>query len=103
MFIIVIINKVTIYIETRLFISNFNCEHFLVEYILKQNQQKFRGFKKKISWIFKIFKIEFCEWQIFENSIIHKPSLGSREFSQKLCYWIQTDKQTDNQIGKVYI
>ena len=37
----------------------------------------------KNSWIFKIFKIEFCYRQNFENSIVHKPSLGSCEVPQK--------------------
>ena len=41
--------------------------------------------------------------QIFKNSIIHKPSLGSLEVPQKIgpdrfsrfdVYWIQTDKQS---------
>ena len=48
--------------------------------------------------------------QLFENSIIHKPSLGSHEVSQKFwpdwfsgfdVYWIQ--RKTDRQANKVYI
>ena len=33
---------------------------------------------EKKSWIFKIFKYRILFEQIFENSIIHKPSLGLR-------------------------
>ena len=53
--------------------------------------------------------------QIFENSIIPKPSMGSREVPQKI--WVrsvqpfwrlldtkgQTDKQTDRQAKYIYI
>jgi len=46
--------------------------------------------------------------QIFENSIIHKPSLGLGEVPQK--NWVlsvvgykQTDRQTNRQTSKVYI
>ena len=77
----------------------FNCEHFLFVHIIKQKQAKnvvdFKTFSK----------IEFCWRQIFENSIIHKPSLGPREVPHKiwarsvLPFWrlLETNKQTDKQ------
>ena len=76
------------YKDTRLLgsfapISHFHCEHFLFVYIGKK---KFRGFSK-------FSKIEFLWRQIFENSIIHKPSLGSRDVPQ-------TNKQTNRQTDK---
>ena len=57
---------------------------------------KFRGFSK-------LSKIEFCYEQIFENSIIHKPSVWSQKFgpdrfSHFDFYWIQTNKQTSKVI-----
>ena len=66
-----------------------------------------RGFSRKISWIFKIFKnlmtIEFWWRQIFEILIFHKPSLGSLDVPQKIWarsvqpFWrlLDTNKQTD--------
>ena len=56
----------------------------------------------------KLSKIKFCMKQIFENSIIHKPSPGLREIPQKFgpdrfsrfdVSWIKTSNQT----RKVYI
>ena len=66
-------------------------------------------------------KIEFCSWQIFKKSIMHKSSVGSREvppknvepdrFSCFVVYWIQTyrhpnkqtNKQTPRQAKYIYI
>ena len=87
-------------------IFNFNCQH------CKTKQKEVRGFQQKISWIFKIFKnlmkIEFWWRQIFENLIIHKPSLGSREIPQKIWtrsvqpFWrlLDTNRQTNRQTDK---
>jgi len=53
-------------------------------YIVKQKQIKdFAEFIKKISMIFKMFKKRSLMEAIFENLIIHKPSLGSREVPHK--------------------
>ena len=69
--------------------------------IVKQKQEKFRGCYKKNRVFSKCSKIEIWEKQIFGNSIICKPSLGSREVPQKFwrarfssfeVYWIQTDR-----------
>ncbi len=82
---------------------------FFFVYIVKQN--------KNNSWIFKILKnlmkIEFWWRQIFKISIIHNPSLWSRDVPQKI--WTrsgsavltfighkQTDKQTDRQAKFIY-
>ena len=62
-------------------IFHFHCEHVLFVYIVKQ---KFRGFIKKFSWFLKFSKIKFWWRQIFENSIIRKPSLGLREVPLKM-------------------
>ena len=71
--------------------------------MLKYNKnKKFRGFSKKNRGFLKFSKIEFGWRQIFENLIIHKPSLGSREIPQfgpdRLSrfdvYCIQTNRQT---------
>ena len=48
----------------------------------KKKKKNFRNFINKISWILNFF-ISNCCRQIFENSIIHKTSLGSREVPQK--------------------
>ena len=61
----------------------FNCEHFLFIYIAKQKRKKFCGFKKMVDFK-NLMKFEFCWMQIFENSIIHKPSLGFHEVPQKM-------------------
>ena len=49
----------------------FNCEHVLFKYIVKQKQTK-------------IFKNQILLGANFENSIIHKPSLGSCEVPQQI-------------------
>ena len=65
-------------------------------YNVKQKQNKnFADFTLK-----KKLLIEFCKRQIFENSIIHNPSFGSRDFgpadrfSRFDVYWTQTDEKT---------
>ena len=71
--------------------------------IVKQKQTKnFVDFRSKISWIFKN-RILF-EAYFLENSIINKPSLGSREVQNKFgpdllavltfIGYKQTDKQS---------
>ena len=78
------------------------CEYFLFVYIVKQNQKRSKtcGLKIKICGFAKM-KIEFCWRQIFEISIIHKPSQvtlrshtrkGLDQFSRVDVYWIQTDR-----------
>ena len=69
--------------EIRLFgrfapIFYFNCEHVLFVYIVKQKQTKnFKDFIKNIFVDFLNFQISnFVIGKFFENSIIHKPSLG---------------------------
>ena len=58
----------------------FNCEHILFVYIVKQKQTKIlRIILKKFRGLSKFSNIEFWWTQIFENSIIQKPFLGSRE------------------------
>ena len=58
-----------------------------------------------------LMKVEFCWRKIFENLIIHKPSLdhvmshtkfGPDRFSRFDVYWIQTKKQTDRQAKFIY-
>ena len=50
-------------------------------------------------WIFKIFQNQILLQANFKNSIIYKPSLGSREvfglegFSRFDVHWIQTNRQ----------
>ena len=64
----------------------FNWEHFLFVYIIKQKQTKIsRILQEKFRGFSKFSKTEFFQWQIFENSIVHKPSLGSCEIPQK--FW----------------
>ena len=53
-------------------------------------------------------KIKFCWREIFENSIIHKPSLGSCEVPigsavLMIIGYKQTTKQTDRQAKYIYI
>ena len=65
------------------------------------NKINFADFTKKILDFQNFQKTKFFR-QIFENSIIHKPSLGSREFPQK--NWAQTCEQTDTQsIYRLYV
>ena len=70
-----------------------------------------RIFKKKFRGFSKFSKIEFWWRQIFENLIIHKSSLGSREIPQKnlgpigsavltFIGYKQTDRQTNKQTDK---
>ena len=60
----------------------FICEHFLFVFIIKQKQTKtFGDFIKKCRGY---SEIEFCKRFIFENSIVHKPSLGSPRAPQKI-------------------
>ena len=79
----------------------FNCEHWKTKKknfadIINKNRVLSR-FKKKLQ------KIKNFKTQIFKILIIHKPSLGSREFSQKIWarsvqpFWrlLDTNKQTD--------
>jgi len=83
----------------------FNCEHFLFIYIAKQKRKKFCRFKKMVDFK-NLMKFEFCWMQIFENSIIHKPSLGSRGVPLKIWapsvqpVWrlLDTNGQTDKQL-----
>ena len=46
--------------------------------------KNFADFPKKIRGFSIFSKIEFGWRQIFENLIIHKPTLGSREIPQKI-------------------
>ena len=57
----------------------FNCEHFLCVYEKCEiiTKQKFADFIKKVVDFQNLMKIEFCWKLIFENLIIHKPSLWS--------------------------
>ena len=72
----------------------FNCELFFV-YIVKQKQNK-------ILWILWILKNQILLDTKFENSIIHKPFLGSREVPQQNWVWsvqrcwllLNTNRQT---------
>jgi len=57
--------------------TDLKLNQVLFVYIVQQKQTK-------ISRIFKTFKKNFGWRQIFENSIIHTPSLESREVSQKM-------------------
>ena len=52
---------------------------------------------------FKIFKNRIWMEAIFENSIINKPSFGSREVPQKM-YWrlLDTNGQTARQAKYMY-
>ena len=52
--------------------------------LVKKKKKIFADFIKKNRGFFKFSKIEFGWRQIFENSIIHKPSLGSRDVPQKI-------------------
>ena len=54
-------------------IQGYYCEHDLFVYIVKQ-KQNFVDFKNNF----------FFDGTNFENSIIHKPSLGSREVIQQI-------------------
>ena len=71
----------------------FNCNHVLFVYI-ENKQKKFADFNKTF---------EFWWRQIFENSTIHKPSLGPLEVPHKIWAWsillfwrlLETNKQTD--------
>ena len=95
-----LLNKHTKYIFTRILerfasIFYFNCEHVLIVNIEKQR------------------KINFADFQnlkkFYKNKNIHKPSLGSRDVTQKIFgldrfsrfddYWIQTNRQT----SQIYI
>ena len=90
----------------------FDCEHVHFVYIVKQNKQNLRILTKKNFVDFQNFQ-KFNENRVLietkiEILIIHKPSLGSREFHKKFgpdrlscfdAYWIQTNRQT----SKVYI
>ena len=58
------------------FVPIFYCEHDLFVYIKKQKQNFFLDFQN-------FSKIEFCQRQILENSITHKPFLVSREVPKK--------------------
>ena len=74
-----------------------------------KTNKNFKDFIKNSFVDFQNFlKIEFCYKQIFENSIIHNPSVGSREVPSKnlgpigsavLAFlgYKQTDKQTPKQ------
>ena len=70
-----------------------------------KTNKNFADFIKKNRAFSKFSKIEFCAWQIFENSIIHKPSLGSPEVPHKVrpgsgqSFWrlLDTNKQTPKQ------
>ena len=82
-----------------------------IEVNTKQKQTKnFADFITKFRGFSKLSKIEFCQRQIFKNSIIcflwgpvmsHK-KIGSNLFSRFDVYWIQTNKQTPKQTSKVY-
>ena len=77
------------------------------------NMKRKSGFyKKKNSWIFKIFKNRILLEANIWKSIIHKPSKGFREVAHKIwawsvqpfwVYWIQTDNQTDRQAKYICI
>ena len=80
-----------------------------ISYFIYKHEGSLRGFYKKNSGIFKIFKNHILLKSYFRNSIIHIPSLGSREVPQQILpdrfsrfdvYWIQTDKQSDKQTDK---
>ena len=94
-----LIFKMSFY-ETRLWgrfaaISFFNCEHFLFVYIVIQ---------KKSSRIFKIYwKSSFYWTQIFEISIIHKPSLGPHNIWARLVWPFWRLLETNRQTCKVFI
>ena len=76
-------------------------------YIHCKTKKKHKNFVNFIKKGFSKFSIiEFVIDYIFENSIIHKPSLGSRDFTQKFGldrfsrfdgYWIHTNRQTNKQ------
>ena len=72
---------------SAMYISFYNNDDNKLGFYFKCKHVLFADFKK-MSWIFKIFKnlmkIEFCSRQIFENSIIHKPSLGFRQVPQQI-------------------
>ena len=90
-----IIIIVTRLIERFAPIIYFICKHFeLLEYIVKQN--KIFAFYKRISYIFKILKIEFLKIWLSINlpwsqARSHK-NFGPDRFSRFDVYWIQTDK-----------
>ena len=79
-----------------------------------KKKKNFADFQKKIREFSKFSKIDFWWRQIFENLIIHKPSLGSRDVPQKIWarsvqpFWRlldtngQTDRQTDRQAKFIY-
>ena len=79
-------------------LSNFNCEHYLFVYIVKQ-QQKFRGSKKKFRG--------FSKFNIIEILIIQIISLGSSDVPHKIwfrsvqTFWRLLD--TNKQTSKVFI
>ena len=54
-------------------ILQFNCEHVLFVYILKQNKKQLVDFNKKFRGFSEFSKIKFCWRQIFKILIIHKP------------------------------
>ena len=68
-------------------------------------KQRICGFYKKCCGFSKFSNIELCQRQIFEISIIHKPSLVSREVPQKLwarsvqLFWrlLDTNKHPDKE------
>ena len=83
-----------------------NCEHVLFVYILKQSRKKFRGFLKKNSRIFKIFKNftkiktfkhKFLKFLLFINLpwgyVMSHKKFGPDRFSRFDVYWIQTNRQ----------
>ena len=82
--------------------------------VLRVNKnKKFRGFYKKILDFQNFQKIEFWLRHMFESSIIHKPSLGSREVQKKLgpigsavlmfIGYTRTYRQKNKQTSKVYM
>ena len=72
--------------------------------------KKFANFIKTFRRIYKIFKNRILLESNFENSIILKPSLGSREIPQQIWarsvqpFWRlwDTNKQTDRQAKFIY-
>jgi len=103
----IILEKVLTQKNIKLLIFYFNCAHVLFVYIVKQKQTKKIADLKKKSWIFKNFqKSKSVRSKFFENSIIYKPSLRSREVPQKI--WACSVqpfflyKQTDRQAKYIY-
>ena len=90
-----------------IFYFNFQC--FLCLHWKTKTNKIFRRFIKYNSWILKIFKNQFCYWQIFDSSNNHKPTLGSCKVPLQIWAWslhpfwrlLDTNKQ--RQTSKVYI